>query len=116
MSTRLVLLGTLLLLAGAVAHGALKAIEEAYELSPAQIIWPGSETGTLLVRRCAGCNPETLRVTPETQYFIRPAKTPVTLADARKAAGKAAGRSRASIFVYYDPRTRNVRRLVMDPA
>ena len=116
MKTSFALLVALLLLAGSAADGALKALEEAYELSLTQVMLPGSETATLLVRRCAGCESETLRVTAETRYFIRPATEPVSLEAARKAASKAAGRRQASIYVYYDPKTRTVRRLVLDPA
>lgn len=116
MNIRSAIFGALLLLTGSAALGALKAIEEAYELSLAQVVMPASETGKVLVRRCPGCKPETLRVTADTRYFIRPSTTPVSLEEARKAAGKAAGRRQASAYVYYDPKTRTVRRLVLDTA
>ena len=115
MKTSSAMFGALLLLAGSAADGTLRAIEEAYELSLSQVMLPGSETATLLVRPCTGCESEALRVTAETRYFIRPATTPVSLEAARKAASKATGHRQASIYVYYDPKTRTVRRLVLDP-
>ena len=94
----------------------MKPLEEAYELSLSDVTLPVVATGSLIVRRCARCKPETLQVTDETRYFVRPGTAPVSLADTRKAAAKAAGRRQASVFVYYEPKTRHVRRLVLDPA
>jgi hypothetical protein len=116
MKLRLVLFTALMLLAGGAAQGSLKAVEQALELSLSQVALPSSQTGSVVVRRCPGCAPEILRFTPETQCFIRPARTPVTLAETRAAAGRAAGRRQASVYLYFDPKTRNVRRLVLDPA
>jgi hypothetical protein len=116
MKIRITVLAAFLLLAGTAAQATLKAIQEAFELSLDQVVLPANDTGQLVVHRCAGCKPETLRVAADTQYFIRPATRPVSLDDARKAAGKAAGRRQASAYVYYDPKTRTVRRLVLDLA
>ncbi len=108
------LLASILLLAGS-AHGALKPLEQAYELALGTVSLPGNESGQLLLRRCAGCKPESLRVNPATRYFVRPSKAPVSLREARQAAVKAGANPDALVFVYYEPTTRTVRRLVLDP-
>lgn len=111
---RLVAVAVLLAAAG-IADAALRTVEEAYELGLAQVTLPATETGQLAVRRCRGCKTEILQVNAATRYFIRPSAAPVALAETRKAAAKAAGRPKASVYVYYDPKTRTVRRLVLAP-
>ncbi len=113
--TGFALIGTAVVLATTPAHAALKTIEQAYELAASAVVLPAGATGSLLVRPCSGCQQEILQVTAATRCFIRPGSAAVSLADARKAAAKAADRRQASIFVYYDPKTRNVRRLVLEP-
>jgi hypothetical protein len=110
-----------LLLAAAVlapapaARAALQAVEQALELPLATVRLPPAESGALVVRRCARCAPEFMRVTPGTRYFVRPGTQPVALREARKAAAGAAGRATALVYVYYEPGPRTVSRLVLDP-
>lgn len=99
----------------AVARAALEAVEQALELPLATVRLPPADTGALVVRRCARCAPEILRVTPATRYFVRPGTQPVTLREARKSAAGATGRKSALVYVYYEPGSRSVRRLVLDP-
>ena len=98
----------------ATAHGALRAVEEAYELALSAVGLPASQDGYLTLRPCERCRPEVLRVTSETIYATAPANPAVDLEQFRKAAGKVTLRSRALVYVYYDPRSRRVRRLVLD--
>lgn len=104
-----------MLLAATVAHSTLKIVEEAYELPLSRVTLPSDENGTVSLRSCLGCKLETLRVTQDTRYFIRATSGPVTLAEARDAAASAAGRRQASVYLYYDRKTRIVLRLVVDP-
>lgn len=104
----------LLLLAGA-ARAALVALEQAVEMPLVALRMPVAANTALVVRRCAKCKPELLRVTTETRYFVRPGREAVTLREARKAAAAAAARPAALAYVYYQPETRTVRRLVLDP-
>ncbi len=104
----------LVLLGAGIAQGALLAVEEAYELSLAAVSLPGNENGYLMVRRCARCKPEVLRVNAQTLYIVRPARSPVALQDLKTRAGKIVARQQAAVYVYYDPGTRYVRRLVLD--
>jgi hypothetical protein len=102
-----------LLMAGSAA-AALKDVEAAYELGPAQLSLPAAENGNVAVRRCAGCAPDLLRVDAGTAYSLRPGAGNIGLEALRREAARVAGRPRTSFFVYYDPRTRVVRRIVLD--
>ena len=102
------------LLAAGSAHAALRAVEEAHELALRAVTLPVTEVGQLILRRCDQCRPETLSTTVATRYYVRPAKTATSLAEIRRAAAAAASRPSALVYVYYDPRTRTVRRLVLD--
>jgi hypothetical protein len=114
------LLGALAVVAGAIAApapapAALVAKEQALELPLAKVRLPVADTGALVVRRCARCQPEVLRLTPATLWFVRLGTAAVTPREARKAAAGAAGRSAALVYVFYEPGSRAVRRLVLDP-
>ena len=106
----------LVLLTAGPAQGALQAIEQAYELALSEITLPGNENGYVMVRRCARCKPEVMRVDARTVYRVRPASNPVSLRELKIQAGKAIGSRQASVYLYYDPKTRYVRRLVLDAA
>jgi hypothetical protein len=112
--SRSVTLATLLVLAGT-AQATLKSVEEAYELALQQVSLPGTDTGALIVRTCPGCKPVILRVGVNTRYILRPATTPVTRSDFAAGVAHVASRSTARIFVYYEPQTGNVRRVVLQP-
>jgi hypothetical protein len=108
-------LGALALAGGAPwAGAALRDVEAAYELGPAQVSLPAAVDGTVAVRRCAGCAPDLLRVDAATAYSLRPGTANIGLDALRREAARVSGRPRTSIFVYYDPRTRVVRRIVLD--
>lgn len=111
---RFVLLLGLLLAAGT-TRGALLGIEEALELAPGDITLPVAATGQLVARPCPGCKPQLLRVDAATRYLLRPGTTPVNLAEFTRSTAQAAGRNAAAVFVYYDPQTLSVRRLVLNP-
>jgi hypothetical protein len=107
------LLSLLALLGARGAEAALKTVEEAHELALAAVTLPVTEVGQLIVRRCDECRPETLSTNANTRYFVASAKSAIPLAEIRRAAA-AAARSSALVYVYFDPRTRVVRRLVLD--
>lgn len=109
----LALLAGLLLSAGT-ALGALTAVESAYELLLSNVSLPGNETGQLTLRPCSSCSPQVLRVSPGTEYMSLPAKEPLSLTEFRERAGKVLLRNQAAVYVYYDPATGQVRRLVLD--
>lgn len=113
MKMQALLLALAALLAGS-AQATLKAVDEALELALGAVVLPATEGAPFTARRCAGCKPEVMATTVETRYFVWPGRASVPLADLRKAATKASARPSALIYVYYDPRTRAIRRLVLD--
>ena len=113
MSPRIPLFALALLAAGG-AGATLKAVEEAHELALKAVTLPVTEVGQLILRRCGECRPETLSTNAGTRYFLRPAREAVSLDAIRRAAAAAAARPSALVYVYFDPRTRTVRRVVLD--
>ena len=105
-----------LLLAVATARAALQPVEEGLEVPPERLQLPAGESGSLMVNACASCAPLQLLATPATRY--QPAgfdSAPVSLAE-MAAALSSADRRRALLYVFYDPGTRQLTRLVLDPA
>lgn len=96
------------------AQASLKAIEQAYELDPGQVSLPAAAGGSLTLRRCAGCAAELLRVDAQTQFQVLPGNANVSLEVLRREAARVANRRHTSIFVYFDPRSGTVRRIVLD--
>lgn len=109
-------LGALVLLAAGLPAGAtLRTIEQAYELTRSQVQLPGRPEGTLTVRPCPECRPVILQATAATTWFSRPG----TPEPAGHAALLAAFRASAAnpgtlVYVYYEPQTRRVKRVVLD--
>lgn len=106
----------LLLIGIAAPAGAtLRTIEQAYELTRTQVMLPVKPDGGLTVRQCPDCRPVILRVTPKTAWFNGPG----TRQPAGQAAVLAAFRATATdpktlVYVYYEPQTRRVKRIVLD--
>jgi hypothetical protein len=117
LAKRLVLALPVLLLLGVSlpAAATLRTIEEAYELTRSQVQLPGSSTGGLTVRRCPACSPVVLRVTEATRWFSAPREQPpagqATVLAAFAAAGNKPG---VFVYVYYEPQTLRVNRIVLD--
>ena len=97
------------------AAAALRTIEQAYELTPSQVQLPGAASGGLTIRKCPTCSPIVLRVTEATAWFSAPREQPPAGQAAVLAALEAAGgRARVLIFVYYEPQTLRVKRIVLE--
>lgn len=110
---RMVLLG--LALAAAPAMATLKAVEEAYELLLAQVQLPDTPDGAITVRSCATCKPiAPLRVSARTTWHGSPGSPAIPQAEALKIARAGAAAPSAMIYLYYDPATRLVHRVVLD--
>ncbi len=109
-------LAALLLLTWALPAGAsLGTIEQAYELSRSDVQLPGRPEGNLTVRPCPSCKPVQLRVTTATGWFIAPQTRKAAGQPALLAAYKAAAANPATlVYVYYEPQTRRVKRIVLD--
>ena len=108
------------LLIGSVPAGAtLRTIEQAYELTHNQIQLPSGPEGTLSVRRCATCPLVFLRVTTATAWFAAPrsrqARNQTNNQSTVLAAFHASATNpRALVYVYYEPQTLRVKRIVLD--
>jgi hypothetical protein len=97
------------------AAATLRTIEQAYELTRNQVQLPDKPEGNLTVRPCPTCKPVILRVTTETVWFIyprtgKPAGQPEVLAAFKASATN----PRTLVYVYYEPQTRHVKRIVLD--
>lgn len=109
-------LAAVLLLASTLPAGAtLRTIEQAYELTRNQVQLPGRPEGTLTVRPCPDCRPVVLKVTAATAWFSRPGTREPAGHTAVLAAFRAAAASPGTlVYVYYEPQTRRVKRVVLD--
>jgi hypothetical protein len=97
------------------AGAALRTIEQAYELTRSQVQLPGRPEGSLTVRPCPTCRPVLLRVTTGTAWFASPGSREPSGQAVVLAAFKAAGGDpRTLVYVYYEPQTRRVKRIVLD--
>jgi hypothetical protein len=93
----------------------LVAIEEAYELYATQLTLPARPDAQLTIRRCRDCRVVALRVTPRTAWFLHPdLSRPQSQAAVLAAFKPAATNADTMVYVYYEPRTRRVTRIVVD--
>ncbi|TFG81990.1 MAG: hypothetical protein E4H19_13775 [Chromatiales bacterium] len=97
------------------APATLRTIEQAYELTRNQVQLPGASLGGLTVRLCPTCSPIVLRVTEATEWFSAPREQPPAGQAAVLAAFAAAGNTPGLlVYVYYEPQTLRVKRIVLD--
>ncbi len=109
-----ILTATLMLSALSPAYSALEDQEGAYELGISEVQLPLSGAGQVVLRRCADCDPEMLRVNGSTRYLVGFGTSGVSLADFRAATSSMS--SGAPIFVFFDTETGVVNRLVVNPS
>ena len=108
-------LAAVLLCAALPAGATLRTIEQAYELTRSQVQLPGGSDGPLTVRTCPECRPVVLRVTAATAWYIRPGtREPVGQPAVLAAFRAAAATPGTLVYVYYEPQTRRVKRVVLD--
>lgn len=97
------------------AAASLGLIEKAYELTRGQVQLPTTADGGLTVRPCPTCSPVSLRVSPATAWFNRPGtRQPAGQAAVLEAFRAAATNPKTLVYVYYEPQTRRVKRVVLD--
>lgn len=97
------------------AHATMRTIEQAYELTRSQVRLPKAVIGGLTIRLCPECSPVVLRVTAATGWFSAPDGREADGQAAVQKAWEAAGReSRLLVYVYYEPGTKHVNRIVLD--
>ncbi len=97
------------------ASATLRVIEQAYELTRNQVQLPTTPEGGLTVRPCPTCRPVSLRVSAATTWFNRPGtRQPAGQAAVLEAFRAAATNPKTLVYVYYEPQTRRVKRVVLD--
>lgn len=97
------------------AAATLRTIEQAHELTRSQVQLPDKPEGSLTVRPCPTCKPVILRVTTATAWFIAPGAVKAAGQPAVLAAFKASAiNPQTLVYVYYEPQTRRVKRIVLD--
>jgi len=96
------------------AGATLRTVEQAYELTRTQVQLPARPDGAITVRPCDDCRPVSLRATAATAWFSRPGSRPAGH-EAVLAAFRAAATNPATlVYIYYEPQTRRVNRVVLD--
>lgn len=96
------------------ARATLQTIEQAYELTRDQVQLPTDATGPLRVRPCRKCATVVLQVTANTRWFTAPGTAAVPMAKLLDAFRQAALQPATLIYVYYEPQTKRVNRVVLD--
>lgn len=96
-------------------HAGLRQIEQAFELSPAQLELPTRPDAQLTVRPCAGCRIVALRVTAATRWYSSLSEQPPVGQAAVLEIYRAANRDpRTLVHIFYEPQTLRVSRVVLD--
>jgi hypothetical protein len=99
------------------AYRVLEQLEQAYELQLGQVRLPDRSTGSVIFTACDTCRTISLRVSDATVYSID--ETLVSLTDLNRRADSLLatidGPKRAGVFVFYDPTSLRVTRLILSP-
>ena len=95
----------------------LEQIEDAYEVPLGEVSLPRSVAGTVIFKPCEACKTVALRVSPQTLYSVDGHL--VILQDLLKAAEEIrqtnGGNSETLVYVFFEPESRRVTRLALDP-
>lgn len=106
-----------LLLAGwlSAGHTAIRQIEQAFELSAAQVQLPTRPEAQLTVRPCVGCRVVALRVTAATRWYTSmTAQQPASQAEVLEIYRTASSNPQTLVHVFYEPQTLRVQRVMLD--
>lgn len=96
-------------------HAAIRQIEQAFELSPAQIELPARPDAQLTIRPCDGCRIVALRVTAATRWYTSLAeRQPAGQATLLEIFRTASNDPQTLVHVFYEPQTLRVSRVVLD--
>ena len=96
------------------AQGALDRIEEAYEVAPGDVRIPGYNNGRLTLTPCQGCDEVALRASVFTKYFSGSPRLQVTRAELAEEASSAQVQAEGIMYVFFNPETLEVTRVVLD--
>ena len=112
--TALAIAAAMLCITALSSYASLVAIEQAFEVRPNQVDLPDRADGRLTLRPCRTCRTVALRVTPDTAWFNSPASRQPVGQRMVLAALSAANNSRTLLYIYYEPQTQRVKRIVLD--
>jgi hypothetical protein len=107
----------LMLLASWLVSGqaAIRQIEQAFELTPAQVQLPSRPDAQLTIRPCTGCQLLALRVTAATLWYSGlDQQQPAGQAAVLQIYSTASGNPQMLVHVFYEPHTRQVKRIMLD--
>jgi len=109
------MLPALILWAGHAAAQSLVLLEGAWELTLDRITFPGIAAGSLIFSRCDGCQPESVRVTPDTTYRTSQGPMPLREFQQRVTEARAATVLEGSVpvTVYYSLESGAVTRVAL---
>ena len=96
------------------AHAALDRIEEAYEVAPGDVRIPAYNNGRLTVSPCEGCDEVALRASVFTRYFAGSPRLQVSRAELIEAASSSTVQANGIVYVFFNPETLEVTRVVLD--
>mgnify|MGYP001043401552 CR=1 FL=1 len=96
------------------ALATLQTIEQAYELTRDQVQLPSDAASPLRVRPCRKCSMVVLKVTSDTRWFTAPGSRAVPRQELLAAFRQASLEPATLIYVYYEPQTKQVKRVVLD--
>lgn len=98
------------------AGATLQVVEQAFELRANEVALPDVAEAPLTVRTCPDCKATVLRVTGDTRWFVgagsRQAQSQAAVLDVFR---QVAARRGTLVYLYYEPVTRRVTRIVIDP-
>jgi hypothetical protein len=96
-------------------QAAIRQIEQAFELTPAQLQLPSRPDAQLTIRPCANCRVVALQVTAATQWYAgMDEQQPAGQARVLEVYRTASSDPQTLVHVYYEARTLRVKRIVLD--
>jgi len=97
------------------AQAGLIAVEQAYEITTAQVErWPLGETGTLVLRSCNSCESVALRVDLATHYRLGMSGANITRAELVRMQATLNDREGTRVYVFYRPESGVATRVILD--
>jgi len=90
--------------------------ERGLEIDPQMIELPPYSTGSISVSACGECERLSLELTRETRFYLAPRTPPVSLDSLRRVFHASVHDAQMIVYVFYDPDTMTVNRLVLDPS
>lgn len=97
------------------AQAALVPLEESLEMGLDQVTLPAHSAGRVVIRECGDCSPQLMPVNGSTSYYLG-AERRVTLRELQDAADGVRKKQLAGVYVFFEPETGVVTRIVLSLA